>query len=208
MTDKFKVLDVKRAYNGFFKVDTVTLSAEGIPAPFTREVFQRGNSACVLAYDPDMDAVLLIEELRVGCVAAALPADECYSLGPIAGSMEKGEDALSTVLREAIEEAGIDIEGRQVFGPRKTMPSPGGSSEIISHFVVSADLSTMVDGQRFGLGIEAESTVVRILPRLEAEKLLDNGICNGLTATLLTYLDKLIAQNKLVPAERSAAPKV
>jgi ADP-ribose pyrophosphatase len=210
MTDKtFEILDQARVYNGFFKIDAYHLTSTGIDAPYVREVFQRGNSAAVLAYDPAMDAVLLIEELRPGCVAAGLAAEDCYSLGPIAGSMEKGEDALSTVVRESVEEAGVAIDGDQIFGPRRTMPSPGGSSEIISHFVALSDLSGVTDGQRFGLGSEAEATVVRIMPRVDAEQLLDTGICNGLTATLLTYLQSLIARNEIVPtaASRPCTPE-
>lgn len=200
MTDKtFEILDQARVYAGFFKIDAFHLTSTGIAEPYVREVFQRGNSAAVLAYDPEMDAVLLIEELRPGCVAAGLAPADCYSLGPIAGSMEKGEDALSTVVRESVEEAGVAIDSDKIFGPRRTMPSPGGSSEIISHFVAVSDLSGVTDGQRFGLATEGEATVVRIVPRVEAEKLLDNGICNGLTATLLTYLQSLIARHEIVP---------
>lgn len=198
MDKSYEVSSKARVYDGFFKIDRMILTSDGIKGAYVREVFERGRSACVLVYDPRLDKVLLVEELRPGAVAAGLNNRECWSLGPIAGSMDKaGEDPAATILREALEEAGFDLGPAVMIGPLSTMPSPGGSSEVISHFIAFADLSGVVDGQTFGVDGEHEATTVRILDCAEATDLLFDGVCNGLTATLLMWLSRLDALGQI-----------
>lgn len=191
--DSFSVLSIETLHKGFLQIDRVTLTVPGIEGPFTREVMVRGPAACVLLCDPALDVVLLVEEFRVGNLAAGLEEDACWSLGPIAGMVEKGSTPAETARREAAEEAGFDASAVLLHGPFSTLPSPGGMGEVIHHFVGFCDLSHMVDGATYGLASEHESTTVRILPRTTAMEMLTSGApVNGLLATCLLHLDRLL----------------
>ena len=73
-----EILEKTRVYDGFFKIDRYRLRhrlhAGGWSGVMTREVFERGHAAAVLPYDPERDAVVLIEQFRIGAYAAGRPA--------------------------------------------------------------------------------------------------------------------------------------
>ena len=196
----------KRVYDGFFKMDKLSIRQTGPSGEhtYTREVFERGHSVAVLLYDPVSDQVALIEELRAGPLAAGLPLDKCRALGVVAGGIEardgeSPEDAArQTAIREVEEEAGIVLCSENLYGPLSTMVSPGGTSEVIHHFIACVDLAHAIDGSVHGLADENEEIITRILSREEARALVGNGIQNGLAITLLILLDRMI-ENGLQP---------
>ena len=95
----------------------------------SREVFERGNAAAVLLYDPDRDTVVLIEQFRIGAYAAGT---EPWQIEVVAGIIEPGEDAAEVVRREAVEEAGREIRDLVTIGT--FLMTPGGSSETLAMF--------------------------------------------------------------------------
>ncbi len=204
MTKSFTLEGQETKFDGFYQLDLLTLRSSGIEGSYTREVFMRGHSACVLVFDPVMDKVLLVEELRAGNIAAGLAPEDCYALSPIAGMVDEGETPFDAVIREGIEEAGIDLSGHTFYGPRRTLPSPGGSSEIIHHYLAIADLSGIEDGETFGEAGEHEFTTVRLMSRVEAEEKVLGGIGNGLTATCLMWLENMILTGR-IQLEKAAA---
>lgn len=188
-----------RAYQGFFAIDRYTIQHPDFPEPLVREVFQRKSAACVLPYDPVLDVVLLVEEFRIGNHAAGFTGVDAVSLGPIAGQIEEDDTPEDTARRESVEEAGLTITGR-LHGPVSTLPSPGGTSESIHHFVVEADLSQIQDGARFGLVSEGESTRVRIIPRADLDPLTfahQRVPANGLAVTCLFALQAFLARGDI-----------
>lgn len=195
-----KITNRRRVYDGFFKMDQIEIEQDG-PAgktTYTREVFERGHSAAVLLYDPATDCIALVEELRAGPMAAGLPREQCWSLGPVAGGIElkDGDDparaAIQTALREAEEEAGVIISEGDLKGPLSTMVSPGGTSEVIHHFIACVDLSNIIDGSVHGLKDENEEIITHVMSRGQARCMIGNGIQNGLTITLLMLLEAMI----------------
>jgi ADP-ribose pyrophosphatase len=187
------ILAIETVYKGFLQLDKVTIQIPAIDKPFTREVLLRAPAACVLLFDPALDVVLVVEEFRVGNLAAGLPEDQCWSIGPVAGMIEKGSTPVETAKREAAEEAGYDAEHIVMYGPFSTLPSPGGLGEIIHHFVGFCDLSHVANGAKFGLADEHESTVVRLIPRVEAVDMLTSGApINGLLATCVLHLERIL----------------
>ena len=190
----------KRVYDGFFKVEQLAIRQTGPSGEqnYTREVFERGNSVAVLLYDPDMDCVVLIEELRPGPLAAGLSLESCRALGPVAGTIEPDNDisladaAVKTALREVEEETGHIILENQLRGPLSTMVSPGGTSEVIHHFIAIVDIDGMTHGSVHGLKDEHEEIITHIISREEACELIGNGIQNGLAITLLILLQRMI----------------
>jgi ADP-ribose pyrophosphatase len=205
MTKNVEVLKKARVYDGFFKVDLLEMkrTTEHGETTLVREVFERGHSASVLLFDPDMDCVLLVEELRAGPVAAGLGIDECFCLGPVAGGIEMKdgvspeEAAIQAALREVEEESGMIITREELAGPVSTMVSPGGTSEIIHHFVAMVDLSKVVEGSVHGVASEDEEIVSKVVSRADARAMIGSGIQNGLTVTSMMMLDMLIMENEL-----------
>lgn len=141
---KVDLIEVSRAYDGFFKIDRYRLrhsTPGGDMGPeIVRENFERGNAAAVLVYDRDQDAVLLVEEFRIGNYAAGMTGADAWSLAPMAGMIEEGETGIDCVLREAREEAGIVLSASDVAGPWRALSSPGGTSEIVDVFIAFAPL--------------------------------------------------------------------
>jgi ADP-ribose pyrophosphatase len=83
MKRKITILNRDRAYDGFFKIDRYRLrqEADGVSFDLTRELFERGHAAALLPYDPVLDAVLVVEEFRIGNMAAGLPEGQWFSPG-------------------------------------------------------------------------------------------------------------------------------
>lgn len=114
----------------------------GMSGTVVREVMERGHAAALIIYDEERDQVLLSEEFRIGKLAAGMEGEGCWSIGPVAGVIDEGETGLEAVIREAIEEVGIEITAEQVRGPLGYYSSPGGTSERLEVFVARADVST------------------------------------------------------------------
>lgn len=188
MQKSIEILAKERAYNGFFKVDRYQLRQEGVAGSFefTRELFERGTSAAILPYDPVLDRVLVVEEFRIGLLGAGYPAEECWSPGPIAGMIDAGELPLETVLREANEEAGLNILPTDLLcDPIIILPSPGGSSEQVWLYLVQADLTDVNDAP-FGMAGEGEETWRRVRSREDVlSEVLSKPTAGHLTSLML-----------------------
>lgn len=208
MSKTIRVLGRERAYDGHFKVDRYELEQEAGGRKFRmfRENFERGNAAAVLLYDPVMDTVLTVEEFRIGCLAAGFSGEDSFTLGPIAGVIEEGCTPEQTVIREAMEEAGIEISEADLLPGFTTLPSPGGTSERVTMFVARADLSGVEPGQQFGVDGEAEQTWRHVLPRQEVFDLCMNAPANGHLFALMMRLEISILGG-LFPKKAADAPE-
>lgn len=188
---KFKQSDVeivakKRTFNGFFKIDEYhfrhALFAGGQSDIVIREIFERGDAVAVLPYDPKLDAVLLIEQIRIG----ALSDDKSpWLFEVIAGMTDGSTDYEAVVKKEALEESGIALENIEFM--LSYLSSPGGTSERLYLYYAEADLSNA--GGVFGVPAEGEDIKVHVLPVAEAFKLLDEGETdNAATVICLQWL--------------------
>ena len=141
MERRTEIDDRRTAYHGHFRIDRYvvrhSLFGGGMSPPFSREVFERGNAAVVLPYDPVRDEVVLIEQFRMGAHAAGLGA---WMVEAVAGIVETGETAEAVARREAVEEAGLTLARLEPIG--RTIVSPGGSSEVVSLYCGEADATT------------------------------------------------------------------
>lgn len=132
--DTHHFLKRETLFQGYFRIDRFHLQHElfegGTSPPYTREVLQRGKCALVLLFDPQKDKVILVEQFRVGPLAAG---DHPWMLELVAGVIESGEDASTTASREAAEEAGCRVtELHPIFSYYN---SPGSSSEFSTLFI-------------------------------------------------------------------------
>lgn len=160
------------AYQGYFRIDRYRLRhrtfAGGWSEEMSRECFERGHAATVLPYDPTQDAVVLIEQFRVGAMAAGL---EPWLIEVVAGIIERDEVPETVVYREAIEEAGCTITDLVPIG--RALVSPGASSETLHMFCGRVDSSRI--GGIHGLDEEHEDIRPFVLPWPDARARLDAG---------------------------------
>ena len=104
--------DKRQAYRGFFSVEEHKLSYKKFDGSqsevVTRSALVSSEAVIVLPYDPANDRVLLVEQFRTGPYVKgdANP----WVLEPIAGLIDVGETPVEAGLREAKEEAHLDIK--------------------------------------------------------------------------------------------------
>lgn len=98
-------------HGGFCQVYTYELRHQLFSGEWSawlnRELIRRSHAAAVLLYDPEQDAVILIEQFRVGLLEEKHTSP--WMLEIVAGLQDQGESGEETVMREAQEEAGCTI---------------------------------------------------------------------------------------------------
>jgi ADP-ribose pyrophosphatase len=186
--DDVEVLTHELLFQGFFRLERFTLRhrlhAGGWSGAIERELFVRGPVAGVLLYDPKLDAVVLIEQFRMGALAAG---GRPWLVEIVAGIIDPGESAEETVRREALEEAGVAISD---LVPMTTyLTSPGACSEIAYLFCGRVDSSNA--GGIHGIGSEQEDIRVVVLSAAEAfaRRRKNDEIYDSITINALLWLE-------------------
>ncbi|KJF90662.1 ADP-ribose diphosphatase [Photobacterium leiognathi] len=181
------ILVKETVYQGFFKMVKYRfrhkLFAGGWSGEISREMFERGHAAALLPYDPITDEVVLIEQFRVGAMAAGCAP---WQLEIVAGMIDhQDESAKDVVKREAVEEAGLIVaELEQVT---RYLSSSGGCSEMLDIFVGTVD-STQAGGIH-GLAEESEDIRVHVVSREQAYEWVESGkIENAASIIALQWL--------------------
>ena len=160
-----------------------SLFAGGMSRPFEREILLRDQVAAVLPYDPDRDAVVLIEQFRAGKFAAG--AADPWMIEIVAGIIEDGETPEVMARREAVEEAGCQLGVMEALPG--FYPSAGGCSEYTHMFCGRVDSRGV--GGIHGLDDEDEDIRVIVEPTDRAlERLARGGIDNAITVVALQWL--------------------
>ncbi len=125
-----QIVERETLYDGFFRLRRYALRHRRFDGDWSpvlrREVFERGSVAAVLPYDPWRDTVVLIEQFRMGPLAAGVGTPWLVEI--VAGIVEPGETPEHMVRREALEETGCRIDTLEHI--TTFFPSPGGSSEL------------------------------------------------------------------------------
>jgi len=180
-------------YNGFYNIEktifTHSLFNGGNSGLVDREQFVRGNVVGVLAHDPVLDKLALVEQFRLG---ARNRVDHPWLIEVIAGMIEPAESAQEVAVREAYEEAGITLTN--VKEVMRYLASPGSTTEEVFIFYGEADLS-QASGV-FGLDEESEDILLHVVESDEAIKMLEDGtICNAISIIALQWFRHFRAQS-------------
>ena len=184
---RLKILSRETAYQGYFRIERYTVRHEKHDGTWSgevvREVFQRGDAAGALLYDPDRDAVVLVEQFRLPAHVAGRSA---WQLEVVAGIIEEGETPEAVTLREIREESGLEVEAALV-PIHSFLPTPGGSTETMTLYCARVDSASA--GGVFGVADEHEDIRVVVLPFAEAmERARGGAIENGFTLLALWWL--------------------
>ena len=174
------------AFQGYFKVGRYvfrhSLFQGGTSDMITREVFERGQSAAILPYDPRRDEVVLIRQFRAGAYVAGRHP---WTWEAVAGIIENKETAETMVRREAVEEAGLTVG--ELLPIQSVMLTPGACSEACQIFLGRADTSKA--GGVFGLANEHEDILVKVIPFAEAYAMVERDeVDNAVGVIALQWL--------------------
>lgn len=173
----------RRLTDGKFPMHAVTLRHRRFDGDWTPEiervVMHRPEAAGVLLYDPRHDAVVLIEQFRIG----AIGSDRPWKLELVAGIIEEGQTPEEAARREALEEANAVID--TLVPIHHYFPSPGGCSERIHLFCGLVDVSGL--GGVHGLASEHEDIRVHVVSRETAMAWMDSGRLDSAMAMIALY---------------------
>ncbi len=185
MTLKYKILNKKNLYSGFFNLNKYEFVHKKHDGNWTntveREVFSGAEVSGLLPYDPIKNEIILLQQFRAGALSRY---DKDYLYEIVAGIINKNEKAEETAKRECIEETGCKV--KKITPILSYFPAPG-SSESYYHLYLGEINS--FDGKRImGLEDENEDILVKSFKIDEVRQLLkEKKIMNGLTLIALQW---------------------
>lgn len=153
-----QLIEARKAYSGFFTVEELDVAFRRFDGtmsdPVNRVVFVGVDCSIVLPYDPVRDRVLVVEQFRPGAYLRGDPNP--WTVEPIAGRIDPGENPEDAARREAAEEAGVDLSDLHCVSA--AYPSPGTTTE---HFYVYVGLCDLPDGTAGQGGLPSEAEDIR-----------------------------------------------
>lgn len=187
MDKQYEVLNAQPLSDRFFKLHRYQLRHSsfngGWCEPIVRERLENLAAVSVLLFDPVEDALVLVEQFRVGMMGIDDPP---WSLETVSGFCDsEHEQAQEVARREVLEETGCEVQHLTPIG--SFFVSPGMSVEQIHLFVGAID-STEADGVH-GLEHEGEEIRVVVIPREQALEQLFGRLASTSILIALQWLE-------------------
>lgn len=146
-----------------------------------REVYDRGNGATILLYNPQKQSVVLVRQFRV---ATWVNGNTDGRLIETCAGLLDDDEPEDCIRKEAVEETGYQV--RQVRKVFELYMSPGGVTELVHFFIAEYDDSLRTTA---GGGVEDEDIDVLEMPFAQALAMVKSGeIRDGKAVILLQYL--------------------
>jgi nudix-type nucleoside diphosphatase (YffH/AdpP family) len=184
MDDKAKIISIETLSENWGVLKKITFDfrrSDGTDQRLVREVYDRGDAAAVLLYDPARGTVVLTRQFRIPLHARG----EDPMLIEVCAGLLDGDNPEACARKEAEEETGYRVTAiRHAFDAHM---SPGSVNEKLSFFVASYDHNSRIsDGG--GLHHEGEDIEVLELPFERALAMIRSGaIADAKTIMLLHY---------------------
>lgn len=167
-----EVIARERCFNGFLSLVRYrlrhSLFAGGWSQEIKRERIEQLNAVAAILYDAIRDQVVMVEQFRIGALEHGRGA---WTLEPVGGILNRGERADEVVRREALEEAGVEIQELEHIATYHV--SPGVSADRVRLFCGRVDAGK-AEGIH-GVRNEGEETCVRVI---DAEQAI-SGVLSG-----------------------------
>lgn len=181
-----EVLGEEPLYSGFFKLLRVRLRHRlfngGWSREFSRELFAKAQAASAVVYDPVLDQIGLVDQFRIGTVDSPYGP---WTLESVAGMVEEGESPADMMLRELVEEAGL--QAKELLPVTAFYPTPGSCNEYTYLFCAICDLTAA--GGIFGVDGENEDILFKAYPAEEVfDAMLQSRMNNAATLIGLQWL--------------------
>ena len=185
MDERIKLVGIETLSKAWGTLTRATLDyrrTDGTRHTQLREVYDHGNAAAIILFDPARRTVLLTRQFRY---PVAHNGDPAWLIEACAGLLD-GDDKLTGVMREALEETGH--RPRDVQFLFDAYMSPGSLTERLSLFVGHYDASTKI-AEGGGLASEGEEIELLELGLDDALALIPSGgIIDAKTIMLLHWL--------------------
>jgi len=176
-----QIIARERCFVGFLRLVRYrlrhSLFTGGWGPSIERERIEYLNSAAAILYDVMRDQIVMVEQFRIGALEHGRGA---WTLEPVGGVLNLGEDADEVVRREAMEEAGCGILDLEPIGAYHV--SPGTAADRIRLFCGRVDAARV--GGIHGLREEGEDTRVIVLDTEQARRELYSGRIDTATAII------------------------
>jgi ADP-ribose pyrophosphatase len=133
------------------------------------DVLRRGQAVAIVLYDPDREAVVLVEQFRLPALLAGCSP---WQLEAAAGLIDTDETPEAVAIRETREETGLSLIGEPILIQRY-LSSSGNSDESVVLFCARVDANAAAGVH--GLPEEHEDIRVVVKTLAEIEALIDSG---------------------------------
>lgn len=184
--DDIQIINKETVYKGHFELQKITfrhkLFSGEMSDNVVRELLLKGEASALIAYDPKLDNVVLVEQVRIGAYDPAQKKSP-WLLELVAGMVDKGNETPAEVaIREAQEEAGLDVSDVQHV--LSVWDSPGGQLERLHVFLGLVDSSKIKSGEIYGLLEEHEDIRVHVVSRQQAYQWVEDGTIDNVIAVI------------------------
>ncbi len=185
MKPKYKIINKKNLYKGFFNLNKYQFIHQKHDGNWTneveREIFSGAHVSTLLPYDPIKKEIILIKQFRAGVISRY---DDDYLYEIVAGIIDKNEKPEETAKRECLEETGCEVNKIKTI--QSYFPAPG-SSESYYHLFLG-EVNSFKGKRIMGLKSENEDILVKAFKVDHVRKMLKNKqIINGLTLIALQW---------------------
>ena len=175
---KVIIKDLKRVYDGFFKIDKAVLQHEKFDGSMSKGLdrlnFDRGSTVAVILYNKINNSVVLVRQFRY---LAYMDNGPGWLIECVAGIKENGE--VPVARKEVLEETGCKVDELKYL--TQFYPSPGGCSEKISIYLAYVESESETKEEKY-FGTGNEDIQVIEIPLANAFEMIKNGeICDGKT---------------------------
>lgn len=185
MNSRISIISIETLVEGWGRLTNTTFDyhrRDGTVQRLDREVYDHGNAAALLLFDPGRETVLLLRQFRYPPV---LNGDDPEMLEVCAGLLD-GEAPAIAAARETLEEAGH--APRDIRHVCDVYSSPGSLTEKTSLFIGHYGDDTRCNAGG-GLAEEGEEIELVELPLEGALTMIDDGrILDAKTIILLQHL--------------------
>ena len=185
MNSNFKVTNKKNLYDGFFKMNEISLKYKKYDGSWSneikRELFGGAQVSAVLPYDPIKKKIVLIQQFRPGTISKNT---NNYLNEIVAGIIDPGESPEIAAKRECLEETGYKI--KKLTPIQGYFPAPGSSESFYHLFLGEVDSK---NGKKImGLDNENEDILVESFKINQVKKMMQEGkFVNGLTLIAIQW---------------------
>ncbi len=179
------VIEARTRFARHLRVDVVRFRHRRFDGGWTGErvfdIVRRGEAVAVLLYDPDRDAVVLVEQFRL---AALYGSRAPWQIEAVAGLVDTDETPEEVGRREVREEANLDVIGPLV-PIQPILPACGSFDERVWLYCGRVD-SRDAAGV-YGLPEENEDIRVVVKTLAEAEAMLEAGHIQSAHTVICLY---------------------
>lgn len=183
MNYEIDIIGREGCFSGFFSVARYrlrhSLFAGGWSSVIERERTEYLNAVAALLYDPILDQVVMVEQFRIGALEQGRGA---WTIEPVGGVLHNGEEPIAVARREAMEEAGCEIDALEYIGTYHV--SPGVAADRVRLFC--GRVSAPVAGGVHGLKEEGEETRVVVIDAEQVIRELFTGRIDTSSAIICT----------------------